>query len=209
MALNSNALVTLAKANSFLGTSGVDTEIERLINVASQTIAKYCKRVLVNTDHTEYHDGRRTHVLQVREWPINGGPGGAGKPDVFVDANSEFAADTELDADEIYVHEKGTLIYLRQGTFQKGTRNIKVVYQAGLGVGGDSASMPADLENACLDFVSWKYRQNADRRLGIEQKSKLGETVTYELGIPKFIRDQIEPYVRQEFPVSNQLVRNY
>lgn len=211
MALNANALVTLAKAKDFLGitTADKDTEIERLINTASQSIERVTKRILVNATHTEYHDGRRTNMLQPRQWPITGGASVNGKPQVyFDDGTGSFPASTEVDDSEYWVHEMSTQIIRQNGNWPLGRRNIKLVYTAGYGVGGDTASMPSDLENACLQYVAWEYRQNNDRRLGVDSKSKLGETVRYTQGIPEFILELIEPYMRQEFPVAPVPVRN-
>jgi hypothetical protein len=211
MALNSNALVTLAKAKSFLGITNTsqDTEIERLINVASQSIERVCRRVLVNATHTEYHDGRRTNMLQPREWPVTGGASANGKPEVFLDnGDGDFPASTALDDANYWVHEMNTQIVRTDGNWPLGQRNIKIIYDAGYGVGGDSASMPSDLEDACLQYVGWMYRMNNDRRLGVDLKTKLGETVKFTQGIPDFIDELIEPYRRQEFPVSPIPVRN-
>ena len=177
--------------------------------MVSQSIANITMRVLVNTQHTEYHDGRRTNVLQLREWPITGGPADSNtKPQVFLDGTSQFAASSELDSDEIEIHEKATTIIRLGGNWSNGRRNIKVIYDAGEGVGGTSADMPSDLEDAALQYVGWMYRLNNDRRIGVESKTKLGETVRYSPGIPKFIELLIEPYLRTEFPVSETITKN-
>lgn len=211
MALKSNALVTLNLAKSFLSIvdNSKDTEIERLINTASQAIENACARVLVNATHTEYHNGRRSNMLQTRQWPITGGPSTNGKPQIFFDDNGtgDFSG-AEVDDDEYWVHELETQIIRRTGNWPKGYRNIKVVYTAGYGQGGDTADMPSDLENACLQYVAWEYRQNNDRRLGVETKTKLGETVRYTQSVPPFVMDLLHPYIRQEFPNTQVPVRN-
>lgn len=211
MALNSNALVPLATAKTFLGISGTsfDTEIERLINVCSQSIERICMRTLVNAQHTEYHHGGRTSHLQLREWPITGGPSANSKPQVFIDDSSNFTADTEVDDSNIFIDEMATSIVYKDGIWPRGTRNIKVIYDAGLGVGGAAAAMPSDLEDACLQYVRWQYQANNDRRHGIDQKTKNNETVRFTQGIPPFIMALIGPHVRTEFPVSTAPVRNH
>jgi len=211
MALNSNALVTLANAKTFLGiTDGsFDTEIERLINSASQSIERITTRILVNATHTEFHDGRRTNLIQPRQWPITGGASPNGKPEIFLDdGTGDFPAATALDDSEYFVHELDTQIVKINGNWPLGYRNIKIIYTAGYGVGGDSAAMPSDLEDACLQYVGWMYRMNNDRRLGLDSKTKLGETVRFTQGIPDFIELLVEPYKRQEFPMSSVPVRN-
>jgi len=185
----------------------VDAETERLINTASEMIAKRTHRILYTLTHTQYLDGSRTNRILLGEWPITGGPAaGATKPEVFIDSKSEFGSGTEVDTDEYYIDQDIALVLVK-GSFPKGTRNIKVVYEAGYGtaVGGD---IPSDLENICLEFVQYLHQKHHDRRLGIESKGKSGESVTYELGIPKYIDDWLEPYIRCDFAASNAPVTN-
>ena len=212
MPLNGNALVLRATASTFLGiTDGndaaTDAETERLINVASEVIAKRTKRVLVTTTHTDYFDGSRTNHLQLKQWPITGGPAdGATKPEIFIDAGSLFAAGTEVDVEDYYVQDD-VGISMVSGQFPKGTRNVKVVYESGYGT-AVGADLPSDLENICLELVQYLNQKHHDRRLGIESKGKSGESVTYELGIPTYIDVMLEPYIRQDFTTSNAPVQN-
>ena len=212
MPLNANALVLRATASTFLGiTDGdnptVDAETERLINTASEIIAKRTKRILYTLTHTQYLDGSRTNRILLKQWPITGGPAlGATKPEVFIDGKSEFAASTAVDTDEYYVDEDVALVIVK-GSFPKGTRNIKVVYEAGYGT-AVGADIPSDLENICLEFVQYLNQKHHDRRLGLESKGKSGESVTYELGVPAYIDAMLEPYKRHDFAASNAPVTN-
>lgn len=212
MALNSNALATLAIAKTFLGIGDntFDTEIERLINVSSQSIERVTRRILVNATHTEFHDGRRTNLLQPRQWPITGGASSPNnKPEIFLDdGTGTFPSSTALDDTDYFTHEMDTQIIRIASNWPLGRRNIKLIYDAGEGVGGTNAAMPSDLEDATLQYVAWMFRMNNDRRLGVDAKTKLGETVRYTAGMPDFIELLIEPYMRQEFPVSSVPVRN-
>lgn len=212
MPLNANALVLRATASTFLGiTDGADpatdAETERLINAASETIAKRTHRILYTLTHTQFLDGSRTNKILLKQWPITGGPAaGATKPEVFIDGKSEFASGSEVDTDEYYVEEDIALVLVK-GSFPKGTRNIKVVYEAGYGT-AVGANIPSDLENICLEFVQYLNQKHHDRRLGLQSKGKSGESVTYELGIPKYIDDMLEPYIRHDFSASNAPVTN-
>jgi len=212
MPLNANALALRATASTFLGiTDGdnavVDAETERLINTASEIIAKRTQRILYTLTHTQYLDGSRTDKILLKQWPITGGPAdGATKPEVFIDGKSEFGAGTEVDVDEYYVDEDIAIVMVK-GSFPKGTRNIKVVYEAGYGTAAGS-NIPSDLENICLEFVQYLNQKHHDRRLGLESKGKSGESVTYELGIPTYIDAMLEPYMRRDFAASNAPVTN-
>lgn len=212
MPLNANALTLRATANLFMGiTDGadaiLDAETERLINTASEIIAKRCGRILHTATHTQYLDGSRTNRILLKQWPITGGPAdGNTKPELFIDDKSYFAATTAVDVDEYFVDEDVALVLIK-GSFPKGTRNIKVVYEAGYGTaaGGD---IPSDLENICLEFVQYLNQKRHDRRLGLETKGKSGESVTYELGLPEYIDAMLEPYKRIDFAASNAPVTN-
>ena len=213
MALNDNAIVTRAVANLYLGiTDGadpiVDAETERLVNAASQIFARRCKRILYKTSHTQYLDGSRTNKIILQQWPITGGPAdGSTKPEVSIDGGSEFDASTALDVSDYYVSDDSTTIVLVKGSFPKGTRNIKVIYEAGYGNHAND-DFPADLQEACLQFVQYLNQKHHDRRLGIVTKGKSSENVTYELGIPTFIDAMLEPYIRHDFYASNAPVTN-
>ena len=212
MPLNANALTIRATASTFLGiTDGADpatdAETERLINVASEIIAKRTNRILHTITHTQYLDGSRTNRILLKQWPITGGPAdGATKPEIFIDGKSTFAATTAVDVDEYYVDEDVAIVMVK-GSFPKGTRNVKVVYEAGYGT-AVGADIPSDLENVCLEFVQYLNQKHHDRRLGIETKGKSGESVTYELGIPSYIDVMLEPYKRIDFAASNAPVTN-
>jgi len=212
MALNDNALTARATASTFLGiTDGadavVDAETERLVNTASEMIAKRTNRVLYKKTHTEYWDGSRTNRILLSEWPITGGPAaGATKPEISIDSKSLFASGTEIDTDEYYV-DRDIAIVMINLSFPKGTRNVKVIWEAGLG-NHASDDFPSDLQNACLELVQFLLNKKHDRRIGIQTKGKLNENISYELGIPKYIDELLLPYIRLDFNTTNAPVSN-
>ena len=214
MALNNNALTLLVTAKDHMDITDAsqDTRVERLINVASEFIARYCRRTLVTTAHTEYVDGRGGNRITLKEWPILSGPAlGATHPEVFIDNSSLFAASTVIDPLSYYVANQVSLIRVGGDnsssgtTWNKGYRNIKVNYTAGLGIvntGAVTNTFPADLEQACLDYVMWLFDMRNDRRVGRVNKSKAGESVTYINDIPPHITILLDPYVKFELPIE-------
>ena len=180
MALKANALVTLAKAKSHLGisTTSLDSRIEQIVNTASQVIESYTSRKLVTQSHTEIIDGRSTNKLLLGQYPITGGPATGNLPQVFIDASSIFDAATEIDTDQYRV-EKNNLLVRVNRIWGKGYQNIKVIYNAGIGdlVTDD---IPADLEWATLEVVSWYYNTTSNHRIGVLSQGKLGESVSFE-----------------------------
>ena len=73
MALNSNALVTVASAKTHLDIPNSDvsqdTKIEMLINMASERIEQYLDRKLIYQQHTERMDGRSADRVILKNYP--------------------------------------------------------------------------------------------------------------------------------------------
>jgi hypothetical protein len=203
MALNTNALTLLVTAKDHLdiapANTDYDSRIERVINQASELIASYCGRVLVDATHTEFYDGRRANKLTLQQYPITGGAATGGKPELFLGVSGAF--DAPVDPDNYYFDDND-IVY--PTGFSKGTRNIQVIYDAGLGIvdtGGGTNTLPADLELACLDTVQWLFDSNSDRRLGKTSVSKGDESVSYGQTLPQHITDLLDSrYVRFELP---------
>lgn len=202
MALNANALTLLATQKEHLEIPALDTtfdtKLERLINVASSYFEKYTRRKLVTDTYTDFVDGRASNRIMLKQWPIQS------ITSVNIDNSSIFGANTLIDASEYFIEENFGLVRVGgiEGSFgslwTKGTRNIKVVYVAGLGTaaGGD---LPPELEQACLDYVMWLDDMNTDRRIGRQTKSKGDESVSYVQDIPAHIALILDGYYREEF----------
>jgi len=208
MALNANALTDLATAKEHLDIPGADTtqdaKIERYINTSSQFFEGYCNRKFITQTYTEYQDGRGSNRIMLRQWPITGGPAdGNTKPELSIDSKSLFGPDDVVDPSNYYVDSESEfeLVMINDcyGSFPRGTRNLKIVYEAGLGtVAGDD--LPPDLVNACLDHVLWLYDRANDRRIGRTNKSKGDENVTYEASTPQSILELLDNnYKRWDF----------
>jgi len=201
VALNTNALTLLSTAKDYLdipsSLTDYDDRISRFINQASSLIESHTRRVLVTTTHTEFYDGRRSNRLQLNQFPIIGGSATDNKPELFFGTINLTAVDPDS-----YDFDESDLVYTP--SFPKGTRNIKVIYQAGLGVVDSVAetnTLPADLELACLNTVLWLYDSQTDRRLGKESRSKGDESVSYSLGLPQEVIELLDKgYTREEMP---------
>lgn len=199
VSLNPNALTTLEAAKDYLDIPVLDTEqddrVKRMINSASQRFEKITNRKLKLQTITEYQDGRANSKLVLREWP-------AQKPSVVnVDSNWVYDSINNL-ATTDYDVELNQFLVRKSGYFQKGVRNIKIVYQAGY------TDVPSDLEEACLMMIQWLDSMRTDRRVGTKSKSKNGENISFTDDIPPMILNFLEPYIRLEFPESEQSIRN-
>jgi hypothetical protein len=94
------------------------------------------------------------------------------------------------------------MMLLYSGMFPSGYHNIKIDYNAGY------ATIPSDLEEACLDYVEYTYNKSDDKSINKASISKAGESTSFITGIPDIIKETIEPYKRFEFystqvPISN------
>jgi hypothetical protein len=190
MTLNSNALTTLVEAKKYLSIVSSDTSqdsfIERLINTSSQTIEQYCSRKIKQTSYTEYYDGRNSNKILLNNYP-------ASKPSaVYSDSVWTFDSTSLLDSDDYDIVDNIELV-LRDGYFPIGRRNIKVTYQAGY------ATVPSDLEQACLMLVDYLYMHYNDRRIGVSSKSKNGENISYIDKIPEFVKSILDNYKKWDF----------
>jgi uncharacterized phiE125 gp8 family phage protein len=195
MALNANALTTLAQAKSYLkipsGVTSDDALVELFINAASADLERDCDRLFKAQTITEYQDGKGHNAILLREWPLNS------ITEVRVDAGSDFTdADTLLDADEYRIHDEENALIRVNALWPKGYRNIKIIYNAGF------ATIPADLEHAVLWIVTWYYKIRNAEDIGRSTKSKEGETVSYSQEMPKHILNIVDKYKRCEFFAS-------
>lgn len=199
VSLNANALTTLEAAKDYLdilpGDTDQDDRVKRMINAASQRIEKITNRKLKLQTVTEYQDGRANSKLVLRQWP-------AQKPSV-VNLDPSWVYDSENDLPTTdYDVEQDQFLVRKSGYFPKGVRNVKIIYQAGY------TEVPSDLEEACLMMVQWLDAMRTDRRVGTKSKSKAGENISFTDDVPPMIMSFIEPYIRIEFPESEQSIRN-
>lgn len=195
MSLNANALVTLADAKSELDISAntEDSRVEGFINAASAAIEAACTRKLKQATYTDYFDGSGHAYLKGYEFPITS----------ITSANMDdawtFGVGTDIPTSGLKVLRD--IYVVRRAAFwsAKAPLNIKLVYVAGY------ATVPNDLQQACLELVKLLYHGRNERRTGIAAKSKLGENVSYQTDkLPPLIESLINPYKRAVY-LANQM----
>lgn len=197
MALNANALTTLNQAKAYLKIPLLETSqdamVELFINSASQDLESECDRFLkARAGIVEYQDGQGTNVIVTRQWPIGA------VTELRLDVDSLFTDPATLvaTADRV-VTDDGAGILLLNGATPRALRAVKVTYDGGY------ATVPSDLEHACLWSVFWyaKIRDAAD--IGRTTKNKEGESISYLQTAPQYVKDVIARYKRTEFPVGS------
>lgn len=200
VSLNANALVTLALAKAELDiptlTTSEDDRVTGFINTASQNIESICTRKFIQTTYTHFFDGSGTSYLKAYEFPI------ISVTSANLDDTRAFAGGTAIDPTTV-INLRDVIFARADGGFWHAYRpmNIKVVYVAGF----DTAAIPSDLQQACLELVKVLYYTRNDRRTGLATKTKLGENVSFVTDkLPPMVEQLIHPHRRQVY-VANQL----
>lgn len=198
MALEANALTTLATFKDYIGAPVADTSkdsrYELFINFASGVIETYCERIFWRKTHTERHDGRLSDTLVTRQWPI------LSVVEMRASTSWDFTdANTIIDPGD-YAIENESVIRLRSRLFGRGNLNIQVEYQAGwITPGNAGANLPKELEMTCLQLAEFYLTVRDDRRVGVTSKSKNTESISYLTDIPDYIKIILDNYSRTEF----------
>lgn len=208
MALNANALVSLADAKLHLGIGALDVtqdaRVEMLVNTASQMVSDHTDRKLTYQSYDVRRDGRRADRLVLPEWPV------VAITSVWDDAGWDFLPQSVIDPTEYGVEEESVLVLRGGRKFARGNRNVRVTYTAGYRTltGNTGEPIPSTISYACLMIVDWLDSLKADRRLGVSSKSKNGESISFTDALPPQIAIMLEEFVRQEIPLLDALTGN-
>lgn len=194
------ALTTLANARSQLqiptGRTENDSKIERLINAASQFLGEYCDRRFISQTYTEYFHGRRQNYVMPKQWPVTS------VTSLKISLDRDWSDPSALvDPSEYDIADDGTTI-LYDGHFPRGHKSVQLVSVCGY------ATVPYDLEQACLQMVEWWYRHNERQDIGRTSSSKEGESVSVLSEVPNHILRIANFYKRIEFPSTYLPVGN-
>lgn len=181
-------LISLAEAEAYLevasDTGGpLDTLVNECINSASEFFDTYTNRRLRQGNYTHQMDGTGQHVLKAREWPITA------ITTINLDSAWVFGGGTLVAATDYFVDSEALIV--GKNVWSQGIRNYKVVYTAGY------STAPQDLKHACLLMVEFLFRGQNDQRLGIQSRSKIGETLTFFEDMPKPIFKILDQYERK------------
>ena len=168
------ALCTLDEVKQYLGieTTSSDELLTSLINNGSEFIENYTNRKFAITDYLEIRDGTGNAKMPIYYAPI-----------------TEITSVKIWDA-EVTAKNTSNLIYFTDGNvFPIGIMNIQISYKAGF------ASTPLDVKQACIELVSYKYKQKD--RIGLNSKTLAGEVINFEhKDIRAEIKNVLASYVR-------------
>lgn len=159
-------LTTLVSLKEWLqiptATTTDDALLSRLITSASAFMGAWLNRILTSASYTEQYDGNGGSVIQVANFPVTA------VASVSVDGVSISASPDSGIVQSGFAFDDRS-IWLVGYSFNRGHRNVKITYTAGF------SAIPKDLEQACIDLVSLKYKGRD--RIGQTSKSLGGETV--------------------------------
>ena len=192
MALNSNALITLALAKSFLKIPTAETSqdafIEHCINAFSDLFEGETDRKIKEVSVTEYHDGRKSNMITLGEYPVNE------ITSVKIDSTSRFSgSETTLDSSTYAIGDNNNALYYNTH-FPSGFRNIKVVYKAGY------TTIPSDIQNAALWGVFYYFNMRETKDIGRTSKGKGDESINILQELPLEVVNCINRHRRLEVP---------
>lgn len=173
MALNENAIITLANARTYLKIATSDTTqdsfIEFLINIVSSKIETYTRsKFALQTFTGEIYDGSGKQKQYVRNLPINSLANSAISDVQYRTNPSSSWQDLETTLSYILIKQDMPFyIYLYSNVFPADCQNIKLNYKAGY------TNIPGEISQVCLEMVAEIYKQSnvGNARLGINSKS--------------------------------------
>ncbi len=190
--LDTYVLISLEDVNDAFQWTATEatTESGLLINLINRTSARmetYCGRKFKARSYIEYQDGDGGPMVFTDQYPITT------VSSLWDDIERLFtnSANDEIDSADylIYSDEGSIRLYNDESTFDRGYQNIRITYSGGYD------TIPADLEQACLDWVLTLYRKIKDRTHGYMTKSASGASVLIDLkAIPDSVKMVLDSY---------------
>jgi hypothetical protein len=157
-------LTTLANVKEYLDIESSDTKYDqtltRLISAASRQIESYCSRFFEIRAYNESYDGNASDILVLANTPL-----------VSI---TSVSIDGEIIASEDYkVYDD--YVRLVERLFTPGKQNVSVQYSAGL-YDAASESPPADLEDACIQLIAFKYTMRGSEGLSQRHVNQVSDS---------------------------------
>jgi len=192
------ALATLTQLKTQLGfkesDTQFDTKLTMFLNAGSSWVESYCNRIFSSASYTELFHGNRTNLLNPRQWPITA------VTELRLSSDRSWAdANTLADATDYGITTDGIGITY-YGYLPYGYDNVRLIYVAGY------ATIPDDIQIACLWAAEWFYLHNNRGDSGRTSVGKQGESIGILADVPPMIRTVLQPYKRFELPSSGLAV---
>lgn len=177
-------LTTLENVRQFLAVKNTtdDELLTSLITRASQFMETLCSQSLKSKTITERFDGSGGFRQFVTVSPI------ISVASVVVDGINVPSAGTSTTAAGYRIGHAHIIRNLEK--FPVGIENVEITYTAGL------ATIPTDLEQACIHLVAYWYRKNT--HIGEASKALAGGSTTFDMSeMPSDVKLTINNYSRK------------
>ena len=165
------SLTTLANLKVWLGTTTTtdDALMQRLIDAASAFIESWLNRKILQATYNEIYDGTGTDTLTTQTYPITSllSCSFSGTAQKILSAGDFSSAAIDFTDSQLY----GQFL-----TFPLGRQNISISYVAGY------VTVPLDVEQACIELCSFRYKNLRNDRLGLTSKGLAGESTSFFVG---------------------------
>lgn len=177
-------LTTLAKVKAWLGetSNAKDTLLESLIKSCSAEISNAVNRNLEQASYTEIIDGNGRNRVTLKNWPIS----------VVLSVNVHgklFDVLEPADFTSTGVKVSGRCLVCQNVVFEKGLANVIVEYVAGYD------PVPEDLDQACVELVTHRFKNERGDKQGVSSKSLAGETISFShKALPESVRSVLNDY---------------
>jgi len=176
-------LTTLTNVKEHLDIEPDDTRfdpvLERLITASSRQAEAYCNRTFEIRDFTENYDGTASDILFLDNTPI-------------VSVNVLSIDDESLQPEEFKVYDDYVRLVSR--LFTCGKRNVSIEYSAGY-FDAQTESPPADLEDACIQLVAFKFSLRGAEALAERRVNQSADRFA-EAAIPLSVAIILDKYRR-------------
>lgn len=178
-----DSIITLDDAKLHLRISDDVTDhdqiLQQLIDGASQAIASYCGRLfMITTETAKKLDGDGTDTLLLK-YPVQS----------ISSLSNDGTAVVVTTNYELY--ETIGRVVLTDGTvWVNGRKTVTITYTYGYSID----DIPRDVVSACLYLVASKFQAFQQDRIGVTSKTFGDQSISYERGIPKEVRELLIPW---------------
>lgn len=169
-----------------------DEDLQRYIDAASRSAERVARRDLAASDYTEVLSGGGCQELMLGHWPVES------ITSVKISSDGSFDAVDEVTD---YDNDADIGLLFRRSGWQRGTRNIQVVYRAGYGLEADGGEedptylVPDDLQRAVCEVIDWMYQRDRNQTIGIRTVVGAdGLETSYSLDVPLSARSVFDSY---------------
>jgi hypothetical protein len=200
----SKFLVSLAEAKEYLvlsGTSGFDSILTSLLGRTKRNIERFCNRRFLAEQYTEFYSGKGSTIDEEHVKIFVKNPPIVAVTSLHDDIDRNFTSTTLIATGSFTIdgNEDIGVIELIDEVFEKGVKNIKVIYTGGFTDGAFFATggnaFAEDIQHANLLWIGREWRRHEQRLHGTTSITRQESTENVEIGaMPDEIREILENY---------------